>query len=255
MTTLAVNSPRTWSLGEISEHPMIAADIIYDGAAVGLVKASGHARPLVGGDRFVGFAIEQVDNSAGAAAAKTVKVRKRGLVQLSVSGAVITDVGQPIYASDDDTFAFSPVGGSFIGFVRRFVSSGVVIVEFDPDYADPYGAYGVRETVSGALTLDAQDCGKLFWVTADAGVITLPAIADGVAGFLVVNGGAYGTVLVTISPNASDMILAADLAGVDNKDLLNTKATAQRGDRARLINGDADGYLAVELVGVWAKEA
>jgi hypothetical protein len=32
-------------------------------------------------------------------------------VQLAVTGAVITDVGQPVYATDDDTFVFSPVGG------------------------------------------------------------------------------------------------------------------------------------------------
>jgi len=255
MTTLAADSPRTWSLGEISEHPMIAADIIYNGAAVGLVKASGHARPLVGGDRFVGFAIEQTDNSAGAAAAKICKVRKRGQVQLSVSGAVITDEGQPIYASDDDTFVFSPVGGSFVGFVRRFISSGVVIVEFDPGYADPYGAYSVRETISDNKTLDAQDCGKLFWVDTDAKVITLPAIADGLSGCQIVNGGAYGTGLVSISPAAADMILGPDITGADDKDLLNTKATAQRGDRATLIAGDADGYMVTDLVGVWARQS
>jgi len=255
MTTLAVNNPRTWSLGEISEHPVIAADIIYDGAAVGLVKASGHARPLVGGDRFAGFAIEQADNSAGAAAAENCKVRKRGLVQLSVSGAVITDVGQPVYASDDDTFVFSPVGGTFIGFVRRFVLSGVVIVEFDPDYADPYGSYSVRETISADKTLDAEDCGKLFWVDTDAKVITLPAIAVGLSGCLIVNGGAYGAVLVTISPNSADMILGPDITGADDKDLLNTKATAQRGDRVTLIAGDADGYMVTSLVGAWARQA
>ena len=255
MTTLAVNAPRPVQLGDFEQYPVIASDIIYEGAAVGLVKATGHARPLTSADRFAGFATEICDNSAGSAAAKNVLTRVRGAVQLAVTGVTITDVGQPVYAADDNAFQMSPVGGWFVGFVRRFVSSGVAIVAYDaPNYTDPYAAYGTRETVSGALTLDAQDCGKLFWITADAGVITLPAIADGVAGFLVVNGGSYGTVLVTVSPAAADMILAANLAGVDDKDLLNTKATAQRGDRVRLINGDADGYLATELVGVWAKQ-
>lgn len=254
MTTLAANSPRTWSLGDIEDYPVVATDIVYDGAAVGLVKATGHARPLTSVDRFVGFAIEQCDNSAGAAAAKTIKVRRRGQAQLTVSGVTITDVGQPVYAADDNAFQMSPVGGAFVGFVHRFVESGVAVIAFDADFRDPYAEYGTREAIATSKTLDAQDCGKLFWVTADAGVITLPAIADGLAGCLIVNGGSYGTVLVTVSPNSSDMILAADLAGVDDKDLLNTKATAQRGDRVRLINGDADGYLAIELVGIWAKE-
>lgn len=255
MTTLAVNAPRPIQLGEFEHYPVIASEIIYEGAAVGLVKATGHARPLTSVDRFVGFCTEICDNSTGAAAAKNVLVRTVGAVQLTVSGVTITDVGQPVYATDDNAFQMSPVGGWFVGFVRRFVSTGVAIVAYDAtNYADPYAAYGARETVSEALTLDAQDCGKLFWVTADAGVITLPAIADGLAGCLIVNGGSYGTVLVTVSPDSNDMILAADLAGVNDKDLLNTKATAQRGDRVRIINGDVDGYLAIELVGVWAKQ-
>jgi hypothetical protein len=62
---------------------------------------------------------------------------------------VITDVGQPVYATDDDTFVFSPVGGVFVGFVHRFVSAGVVIVDFDAlEFRDPYGEYTVRETLS-----------------------------------------------------------------------------------------------------------
>jgi hypothetical protein len=255
MTTLAINAPRPVQLGEFEQYPVVASDIIYEGAAVGLVKASGHARPLVAGDQFAGFCTEPCDNSAGAAAAKSVLVRTVGAIQLTVTGVTATDIGQPVYASDDNAFSLSPVGGTFIGFVRRLASSGVAIVAYDAvNGRDPYAAYGVREAVAGALTLDAEDCGKLFWVTADAGVITLPAIADGLAGCLIVNGGSYGTVLVTVSPAAADMILAPNLAGVDNKDLLNTKATAQRGDRVRLINGDTDGYLAIELVGVWAKE-
>ena len=68
MTTLAVDTPLVIEGGTINEYPVIASDIIYEGAAVGLVPASGHARPLAAGDRFVGFAEQKADNSAGAAA-------------------------------------------------------------------------------------------------------------------------------------------------------------------------------------------
>lgn len=256
MTTLAANSPRAFEGGSRNEIPVVASDIIYEGAAAGVVAGSGHARPLVGGDRFAGFAEAKADNSAGAAAAINVRVIESGKIQLAVSGAVITDVGQPVYATDDDTFVFSPVGGSFVGFVHRFVSSGVVVVAFDAfAFRDPYAAYAVRETVSVDKTLDAQDCGKLFWVDTDAKTITLPAIADGLGGCLIVNGGAFGTVAVTISPAAADMILGPDITGADNKDLINTKATACRGDRVVLDLGDADGYVVHDLVGTWAREA
>jgi hypothetical protein len=175
---------------------------------------------------------------------------------LSVSGAVITDLGQPVYATDDDTFVFSPVGGVFIGFVDRFVAAGVVIVSFDAlHFRDPYAAFTVRETISADKTLDAEDTAKLFWVDTDAKVITLPVIASGLDSCLIVNGGSFGTVLVAISPNAADMILGPDITGADNKDLLNTKATAQRGDYAIIGGNDADGYAVQALRGTWAREA
>lgn len=253
MTTLAVDVSRNLELGSISEYAVIATDIIYKHAAIGLVKATGHARPLVAGDRFGGFAEKQADNNAGAAAAKNVRAITRGRVQLSVSGAVITDVGQPVYASDDDTFVFTPTSNTFVGFVERFVSSGVVIVAFNDRWRDPYGAYVSRVTVTGDATLDATYNGKLVWVTADA-VLTLPAIATP-ALCRVVCGGAYGTVQISLSPNASDNVRGPDVTVADNKDFINTKATANRGDFAVLGYADANGYSVTENGGVWAREA
>jgi hypothetical protein len=258
MTTLAANTPRAYEQGERNHIPMIAADIIYEGAAVGVVDASGHARPLSGGDRFGGFAVAKADNSAGAAAAINVEVMECGEIQLSVSGAVITDFGQPVYATDDNTFVFSPVGATFVGFVKRFVSSGVVVVGFDVDgYQDPWGAYSVRELLSAAKTFDAEDTGKLFCVDADADgdALTLPAIATGFAGATILAIGAFGTTAVTVDPAAADMVLGPDITGADNKDLICTKATQRRGDFVKLDIGDADGYVVTQLRGTWAREA
>lgn len=256
MPTLAADALRTLEIGEIQEYPVVAADIIYSHAAVGLVDASGYARPLVGGDRFVGFAEKRCDNSAGAAAAKTIRVMDAGKVVLNVAGAVITDVRQPVYATDDDTFVFSPVGGSFIGFVSRFISAGVVLVDFDVSRMhDPWRDYAVRETISVDKTLDAEDSGKLFWVDTDARIVTLPAIATGLDSFVLVNGGAFGTVAVSASPNAADMVLGPDITGADNKDLINAKATARRGDFVVLGGNDADGFAVQRLRGIWVREA
>ncbi len=256
MTTLASNAPRSYEGGNRNDLPVVATDIIYEGAAVGAVAGTGHTRPLQGGDRFVGFAVEQADNSAGVAAALDTRLITQGKIELSVSGAVITDIGQPVYATDDDTFVFSPVGASFIGFVKRFVSSGVVIVEFNVDcFTDPYGAWPVREEITATKTLDAQDCGKAFFATAaaDGDAITLPAIADGLTDVLIVTIGAFGSTGLVISPNASDNIRGPDLTAVDDKDLLGTKATQRRGDWVYLTGGDADGYAA-RVKGTFTKE-
>ncbi len=255
LTTLAANKPRAFEIGDRNEYPVIASDIIYEGAAVGLVMGTGHARPLAATDRFAGFAEAKADNSAGAAAAINVRVVESGKIELSVSGAVITDVGQPVYATDDDTFTFLPTAGVFVGFVHRFVSSGVVIVAFDaPCFRDPYADYTIRETISLDKTLDIEDNGKVFFVDTDAKIITLPAVATPI-NCKIVNIGAYGAVAVNISPNAVDKVQGPDLPGTDNKDLINTKATAKRGDYVVLTTGDANGAVVAELRGTWATEA
>ena len=258
MTTLAANKPRAYEGGDRNAVLMIASDIIYEGAAVGVVDATGHARPLNAADRFGGFAEEKADNSDGAAGALRVRVIETGKIELAVTGAVVTDLGQPVYASDDDTFSFNPVGGAFVGFIHRFVSSGVAVVAFDAlNYRDPWAHKTVRETLTGAKTFDAQDSGKLFAVTdaGDADALTLPAIADGLSGITILAVGAFGTTAVTVDPAAADMILGPDITGADNKDLICTKATQRRGDFVTLIAGDADGYMVTEMRGSWAREA
>ncbi|CAH1387028.1 hypothetical protein [Candidatus Nitrotoga sp. M5] len=252
MTTLAANLSRPYEMGSRNAHPVIAADIIYQGAAVGLVAATGHARPLVYPDRFAGFAESIADNLAGVAAAASVRVIANGEVQLSVADAVITDTGQPVYATDDNTFVFSPVDSVFIGFIKRFVSAGVVVVEFDADsMQDPYAEYSVRETISANKTLDIEDNGKCFFVDTDAKVVTLPATATPLH-CKIVNLGAYGTVLLKISPQAADKIQGPNLPGTDNTALSNTKATARRGDSVVLVPGDANGPAVAALRGTWA---
>jgi len=253
MTTLVVDTPRDYELGDRNEFPVIASDIIWEGAAVGYVAASGHSRPLTSADKFAGFAEAKADNSAGAAADINVRVKKKGVVKLAISGAVITDVGNPIYATDDNAFSFIKTSGVFIGFSRRFVASGYMMVEFDVDsLVDPHAGM-TAETVSDDKTLDAQDSAKVFFVDTDAKTITLPAV-EGMSGIRIVNAGAYGTVAVTLSPNANDMVEGPDVTGADNKDLVNTKATACRGDYIDLDYSDANGWVVTGMKGTWARE-
>ena len=131
MTTLAANAPRAYELGTRNDLPMIASDIIYEGACVGVVAASGHARPIATTDIFAGFAEAKADNSAGAAAAIRVRVIASGEIQLAVTGAVITSFRAPVYAVDDDSFTLTAGTNVFIGYVKRFVSTGVAVVAFN----------------------------------------------------------------------------------------------------------------------------
>jgi len=131
MTTLSADTPRAYQLGELEHYPVIAADIIFEGAAVG-ENGSGYARPLQAGDRFLGFCLEHADNSGGSAGDKNVEVRTRGRVQLAIASIAITANDRPaVYASDDNTFTLTAGSNSLIGFVSRWVSTGVAVVEFD----------------------------------------------------------------------------------------------------------------------------
>jgi len=250
MTTLVADTPRDFEIGDRNEFPMIASDVIYEGAAVGLVIATGHAQPLTSSDQFVGFAEDRADNSTGAAAAINVRVVKKGKAKLAITGAVITDVGCAVYAQDDNTFSFVPTSGVFIGFMCRYVSAGYGIVEFDAGVLkDPHEGF-TAETTSVDKTLDNQDTGKLICVDTDDKTITLPAVAA--MAFRIMNVGAFGTVELDVAPNASDLIIYKDSSGTDNHGLKNTKATSQRHDYLDIEYGDATGWIVRKSKGVWA---
>ena len=98
------------------------------------------------------------------------------------------------------------------------------------------------------------DSGKTFVSTLDGIVYTLPSIAIGNT-ITFVNMADDGQAALNISPAAADAITYAGSA-VDNKDLINTKATAKKGDFVTLAS--LDGVIAWQVVdarGVWAKEA
>jgi hypothetical protein len=114
-------------------------------------------------------------------------------------------------------------------------------------------------------TLLNADSGGVFGIGTDAKVITLPATKAGLK-YTIINTGAAGNNIVTISPQAADGIsgtitLAASVvvdAGVVNKDLINTKATAKAGDTVTLIATGVAGitaWIIVSSTGIWAAEA
>ena len=132
MTTLAANTPRAYQGADNEAYPVIAADVIYEGAAVG-ENGSGYSRPLAQGDPFQGFATRKADNSTGAAGVINLEVKTRGRIRLTVAGATaITANDRPaVYASDDNTFTLTSTSNSLIGYVSRWIASTDVVVEFD----------------------------------------------------------------------------------------------------------------------------
>ena len=60
---------------------------------------------------------------------------------------------------------------------------------------------------------------------------------------------------MTVSPAALDQIIGADVTAADNKDMVNTLATAKKGDRIELFGDGSAGYYIHDIVGTWAREA
>lgn len=212
MTTLAADKVRAYHHGDIEEYPVIAADIIYEGAAVG-ENGSGYARPLQAGDPFLGFARVIADNSAGSAGDIRVKVSTRGLVTLAISGLAITANDRPaVYASDDDTFTLTEGANSLVGTVSRWVSTGIGVVEYDafPNLTITGTFTGATTVAADALAIPVTHRYVAKTTGADAEALTL---ADGTSGQrltieLATDGGGDGTLTPTTKTGYAAIVFA-----------------------------------------------
>ena len=92
-------------------------------------------------------------------------------------------------------------------------------------------------------------------IQTQACVFTVPAVAALQGEFWIINGAADGT-LMTISPNASDKFVwdVAGASGTNNKDIVNTAATAKKGDYVKFRYGSGDGWIISEMGGIWVDE-
>lgn len=116
--------------------------------------------------------------------------------------------------------------------------------------------------VTADLTLTDADSGKVLLIGTDALTITLPATKLGCE-FTFINIGAAGNNIITISPVAADGIagtitLAASVVtrvGTVDVDLVNTKATATKGNAVKIVGTGVTGtgaWYILNSTGIWA---
>ena len=111
----------------------------------------------------------------------------------------------------------------------------------------------VEKTANYTVVI-TTDSGKVFSSLLDGVVFTLPSIAIGNT-ITFINVAKDGEAALNISPAAADGITYAG-SSTDDKDLINTKATAKLGDYVTLAS--LDGVVAWQVVasrGLWQKEA
>ena len=126
MAALTRDRATSYREGIEVEFPVAASTKIYAGSLV-CVNTSGYAVPAadVNGYRFVGVAMEQMDNSDGANGGKTVRVRRAGVFEFDATSITQAMVGTAMYAVDDHTFddAAGPANDIKVGALIKYVSA------------------------------------------------------------------------------------------------------------------------------------
>lgn len=96
--------------------------------AMAFADGSGYATPTPG-PIFLGHVSAEADNRTGQNGDKSAFLfYGRYRLQVALPSVALTDVGSPVYATDDNTYALSGVYA--VGKVVRKVDTGLAVVEF-----------------------------------------------------------------------------------------------------------------------------
>jgi len=201
---------------ELRSYAVKASTHVYKGAFVGLT--GGYARGLVAGDSFVGIAYEEMDNSAGADGAKSVRLFTLGDFQLPLAGATIANLGAALYASDDQTLTLTAGGNSFVGMVVGFVSSGLIVARLIPSHAATVRGMGVvieHHTTDDALT--AAESGSVHTNLGAAGTVTFTLPQTGVSAGTAFTFACMADQALRVDPGAAGAVYIKGVKQADDK--------------------------------------
>ena len=215
-----------------SRQPLAASARPFQGSVLG-VKTDGYIRTLTAGDVLIGIAERTTDTddvSATDGVCSTNIDRGVQTIVVPLTGVVRADVGKrrAVYASDDGTFAFTPAGNTFLGYVVGVWATNYAVVQMIAHHfiAPAPGACGLRDLTDADATLTTADLDKVIrQVNTAARVITLPPAADCAGHFLTVVKNGVAAFSVTLDANAAETI--------DGATTLVLTATAAR-DRATI---------------------
>jgi hypothetical protein len=129
---LLKNTPITVLEGKLQAYPLYQAIHAYEGSLI-FKRSDGYVTNVAGGNVFLGHAYAEANNANGGDGALEVFVRTGNyFAKAAVASLAITDLGSPVYASDDGTLVLTASGNSRVGRVAKFISTGIGIVEFCP---------------------------------------------------------------------------------------------------------------------------
>jgi hypothetical protein len=186
---------------ELRTYQIAAAKHIYKGAFVGL-NAAGYAQPLVAGDPFVGIAYEEMDNSAGADAAMSVRVYTLGDFGFTLSGATVAHIGRPVFAPADDTLTFTGAGNSYVGIVEDVITNNEIIVRTDVQRAKVKSITHVVEDLAAGVDISAR---AIHSFDSDGWIVSARVVNQATAAAGIDNG---NTCVVALATDAGTVVSA-----------------------------------------------
>lgn len=115
--------------GEIVAYPVATKTAIPKGVLVQL--ASGYATSMTKGENliFCGVSIESVDNTGGGNGDKVIRCARKGIHELILASAAVTDVGATVYALDNQTVSKTSTGATSVGRAAKFENTGKIFID------------------------------------------------------------------------------------------------------------------------------
>lgn len=126
MAALTKDRATPYREGVELEFPVAANTKVYAGSLV-CANTNGYAVPAADspGLKFLGVALEQVDNTGGANGAKTLRLRRTGVFEFDAASITQAMVGSDMYAVDDHTVddTVGAVNDIRVGMLVKFVTT------------------------------------------------------------------------------------------------------------------------------------
>jgi len=136
MTALSADKKSEYKEGVEANHPVDDGDTMYAGA-LSAFNADGYLVP--GSDTaglvFAGVSLDYGDNSDGVDGDVSVRVRRKGVYKMTISGTITqANVGNKVFLVDDQTvgLAATTTNDIFCGVIVEYIDSTHAYVDIEP---------------------------------------------------------------------------------------------------------------------------
>lgn len=217
MTALSNEVDRAATGGVLRRLPLAASAAPFAGSLMS-INTAGYATILAAGRPFAGVCRTSIPSanapvSAGDSEAEVTSGRFRMAITLSGAAAADAVKRRKVYASDDATFSFSPIGNSYIGNACGYdaLADKLLVEAQTADMPATGGAcsLGVETLADAPATLTVSQLDKLLVINPGAGrALTFPPAADCAGRTLTVK--SLAAQVITLTGNAAETIDGAN---------------------------------------------